>query len=46
MRIIIVITLFSLNLGLSAQINAGDPDDNEFHLFDGGFSLGANFYAG
>lgn len=43
MRIIIVITLFSLNLGLSAQINAGDPDDNEFHLFDGGFSLGANF---
>lgn len=43
MRIIIFLALFTSFITVSAQINAGDPKNNEFHLFDAGFSAGANF---
>ena len=43
MRINILIPVLAMSLSLQAQINAGDPNDNEFHLFDAGLTLGANF---
>jgi len=43
MRIIISLLLFLSCSSLFAQINAGDPNDNDFHLFDAGFSAGFNF---
>jgi hypothetical protein len=53
MRIIIISTLLLASLTTQAQISAGNPNDNEFHLFDAGFTLGVNlsqvdgdYYAG
>lgn len=43
MRIILFTTILFTFMVADAQINAGDPKDNEFHLFDAGFSVGANF---
>jgi hypothetical protein len=43
MRIIISLIVFFSWSGLCAQINAGDPNNNEFRLFDAGFSAGLNF---
>jgi len=42
MRIIAVFFLLSTSFALRAQINAGDPDDNTFHLFEGGVIAGFN----
>ncbi|HNV99721.1 MAG TPA: porin family protein [Chitinophagales bacterium] len=43
MRIIIAITLILGVSCLQAQINAGDPKNKEFKLFEGGVYAGANF---
>ncbi len=43
MRIIILIAILAGFSAVEAQINAGDPNDSEFHLFDAGLSLGLNF---
>lgn len=43
MRIISFCSFLFLVVSAQAQINAGDPNSNEFRLFDGGFSAGANF---
>ncbi len=42
MRINILITILLISFSIEAQINAGKKDDNTFHVFEGGFALGAN----
>ena len=43
MRIIIFLALLFVKMGAFGQINAGDPKNQEFRLFDGGFTGGFNF---
>lgn len=43
MRINILITFFLISFSVKAQINAGEKDDNTFHVFEGGISAGFNF---
>ncbi len=42
MRIIILTVFFLSWFSLNAQINAGEENDNTFHVFEGGFALGFN----
>lgn len=43
MRIIFFATIVFLTTVLRAQINAGDPKNKDFRLFEGGLVAGANF---
>lgn len=40
MRILVVILFLSTSCSLHAQINAGNIDDNTFHIFEGGIVAG------
>src|SRR5690242_18846381 len=42
MKLVVFLFFLSTCFALQAQINAGDPDDESFHLFEGGIVAGFN----